>query len=296
MKFLTMEQGNLGALVEEIVVDINEASKKMGADIKAKSLSQLVELGEDAALDAWALGKRAVDEGVATYEYDETKVLAPFPQPNRNIFCLGKNYYEHAKEIVGMVDKGVEIPKNPIFFTKATTSVIGPGKPIPSHSDITSMLDYEAELAIVIGKKGINILPEHAWDHVFGYTAFNDVTARDLQLNHLQWFFGKSLDGFSPMGPVVVHRSVMPPIEEVEISCRVNGEKRQKGTLDQLIFDIPAILSILSSGITLLPGDIIATGTPAGVGMGFNPPRFLQTGDEVVVEVTGVGKLINRVV
>ena len=184
---------------------------------------------------------------------------------------------------------------HPIFFTKATTAVIGSGEPIPAHRHITTKLDYEAELAIIIGKGGRDISREQAMEHVFGYTAFNDVSARDLQGDHLQWYRGKSLDGFAPMGPVIVHRLVMPPAEAIEIRCWVNGEQRQQATLADLIFDIPSIIETLSAGATLLPGDIIATGTPAGVGMGFSPARYLQPGDEVVVEITGAGRLVNPV-
>jgi len=295
MKFLTLEHGQLAVLVGETVVDLVEAGREMGAALNARSLSQLVENGDEEAHTAWALGKRAVAEGFTTRKFGEVKPLAPLPRPKRNVFCLGKNYREHAEEIARRVDTGDEIPKKPIIFTKATTSVIGPGATIPSHSELTSKLDYEAELAIIIGKQGRDIAQDRALDYVFGYTALNDVSARDLQAEHLQWFRGKSLDGFAPMGPVVVHRFVMPPPEEIEVSCWVNGEQRQKATLSQLIFDIPTIISVLSAGATLLPGDIIATGTPGGVGMGFRPSRYLHPGDEVIIEVTGAGRLVNRV-
>jgi len=295
MKFLTLEQGQLGALVGEVVVDLAEASNAMGVALKPPSLIELLELGDDETHAAWAVAQRALGEGLSTRTFSDVKPLAPIPMPKRNIFCLGKNYGEHAKEMVGKVDKGGEIPEKPIFFTKATTTVIGSGIPIPSHPGLTSKLDYEAELAIVIGREGRDIPSDQAMEYVFGYTALNDVTARDLQTGHGQWFRGKSLDGFAPMGPVVVHRSVMPPPEDIEVKCWVNGEQRQRGTLADLIFDIPTIISILSAGFTLLAGDIIATGTPAGVGMGFSPPRYLQKGDEVIIEVTGTGRLVNRV-
>jgi 2-keto-4-pentenoate hydratase/2-oxohepta-3-ene-1,7-dioic acid hydratase in catechol pathway len=295
MKFLTLEQGQLGALVGEVVVDLPEASNALGMALRPSSLAELLELGDDEAHAAWVVVERALEEGLASRAFSDARPVAPIPLPKRNIFCLGKNYGDHAKEMVGKVDKGGEIPEKPIIFTKATTSVIGPGMPIPSHPELTSMLDYEAELAIVLGKEGRDIPSDRAMEYVFGYTALNDVTARDLQIDHGQWFRGKSLDGFAPMGPVVVHRSVMPPPEEIEVKCWVNGEQRQRGTLADLIFDIPTIISILSAGFTLLAGDIIATGTPAGVGMGFSPPRYLQKGDEVTVEVTGTGRLNNRV-
>lgn len=300
MKFLTLENGQLGALLETgqspLAVDLTAASQSLNIALECTSMDQLIASDEETVRDIWSLAKEAARKGIACREFAAVKPLAPLPQPRRNIICLGKNYREHAKEIAKKINTGDEIPKHPIFFTKATTTVIGHGEPIPAHQDITRKLDYEAELAIIIGKGGINIPRQQAMEHVFGYTAFNDISARDLQGDHLQWYRGKSLDGFAPMGPVVVHRSAMPGPENIEIQCRVNGELRQQATLADLIFDIPAIIETLSAGATLLPGDIIATGTPAGVGMGFSPSRYLQPGDEVVVEITGVGRLVNRVV
>jgi len=295
MVFLTLEEGQLGVQVGEVVVDLVKAGAAMGMSLTACSLIELVESGDEEAYKAWDIGKEAAASGIAARNFDQVKPLAPFPEPKRNIFCLGMNYFEHAREVAGKVNQGNDISKRLVVFTKATTSVIGPGVNIPSHSELTSKLDYEAELALVIGKKGKDISGDRAYDYLFGYTAMNDVSARDLQADHLQWFRGKSLDGFAPMGPVLVHRSVMPSPKEIEITCRVNGEERQRATLDRLIFDVPAIISTLSRGMTLMPGDIIATGTPAGVGMGFSPPRYLSSGDEIVVEVTGVGRLSNRV-
>jgi 2-keto-4-pentenoate hydratase/2-oxohepta-3-ene-1,7-dioic acid hydratase in catechol pathway len=300
MKFLTLENGQLGALLETgqspLAVDLTAASQSLNIALECTSMDQLVASDEETVRDIWLLAKEAARKGIACREFAAVKPLAPLPQPRRNIICLGKNYREHAKEIAKKINTGDEIPKHPIFFTKATTTVIGHGEPIPAHQDITRKLDYEAELAIIIGKDGINIPRQQAMEHVFGYTAFNDISARDLQGDHLQWYRGKSLDSFAPMGPVVVHRSAMPGPENIEIQCRVNGELRQQATLADLIFDIPTIIESLSTGATLLPGDIIATGTPAGVGMGFSPSRYLQPGDEVVVEITGVGRLVNRVV
>jgi 2-keto-4-pentenoate hydratase/2-oxohepta-3-ene-1,7-dioic acid hydratase in catechol pathway len=238
---------------------------------------------------------RAREQGVAIRTFAEVQPGAPLPEPRRNILCLGKNYLDHAQEVARKMQVSGDAPAQPIFFTKATTAVIGPDEPIPAYPELTRKLDYEAELALIIGTGGRDIAPERAWEHVFGYTAINDISARDLQKNHLQWFRAKSLDGFAPMGPLVVHRSAMPEPRDIEVKSSVNGELRQCATFDQLIFDVPAMLAILSSGMTLLPGDVIATGTPAGVGMGFSPPKYLQPGDEVVVEVTGVGPLRNPV-
>ena len=295
MKFLTLEGGQLGALIDGTVIDVPAAAETLSESCPAQTLQALVEAGDGEAERAWALASRACELGMAVRAFADVKPGAPLPRPRRNILCLGKNYLDHAQEVAKKMKVSGDAPAQPIFFTKATTAVIGTGEPIPAYTELTRKLDYEAELALIIGTGGRDIAPERAWDHVFGYTAINDISARDLQKSHLQWFRAKSLDGFAPMGPVVVHRSVMPAPAEIEISCTVNGEQRQSATFDQLIFDVPTMIEVLSAGMTLLPGDIIATGTPAGVGMGFSPPKYLQAGDEIVVEITGVGALRNPV-
>jgi len=295
MKFLTLEDGRLGMLFDTTVVDLADAAEAFAADLPAVTLQELVEAGDGAAEQVHELAARALAAGLAVRPLQEVRPLAPIPLPRRNILCLGKNYLEHAREVAAKMQVSDEPPAKPIIFTKATTAVIGPGDPIPAWPQLTSKLDYEAELALVIGRGGVNISPEDAWSHVFGYTAINDISARDLQKDHMQWFRAKSLDGFAPMGPCVVHRSAMPAAADIEVKCFVNGEQRQGATFDQLIFAVPEIIAVLSAGMTLLPGDIIATGTPAGVGMGFRPPKYLQPGDEVIVEVTGVGQLRNPV-
>jgi 2-keto-4-pentenoate hydratase/2-oxohepta-3-ene-1,7-dioic acid hydratase in catechol pathway len=295
MKFLTLESGQLGALIDHTVIDIPAAALALSVPLPAATLDGLVAAGDGAAQQVWALSQQAVMMNIASRAYADVAPLAPFPVPRRNILCLGKNYLDHAREIARKMDVSGDAPAKPIIFTKATTAVIAPGTAIPSYPELTSKLDYEAELALIIGRGGRDIAPDDAWDHVFGYTAINDISARDLQKDHMQWFRAKSLDGFAPMGPVVVHRSVMPAPADIRVQCTVNGELRQNASFDQLIFDVPAMISVLSSGMTLLPGDIIATGTPAGVGMGYSPPRYLKAGDEVVVEITGVGPLCNPV-
>lgn len=299
MKFLTLENSQLGALFDAAdgatVVDLPLASQALNTPLDCNTMAQLVAADEATVQQAWSFAELAVSKGCACRSLDDVMPMAPLPDPRRNLICLGKNYREHAEEIAKKVDTGDAIPQHPIFFTKATTTVIGSGEPIPAHREITTKLDYEAELAIIIGQGGRNISRQQAMEHVFGYTALNDVSARDLQGDHLQWYRGKSLDGFAPMGPVVVHRSIMPEPADIGIQCWVNGELRQRATLAELIFDIPSIIETLSAGATLLPGDIIATGTPAGVGMGFSPARYLQPGDEVAVEVTGAGRLVNHV-
>jgi len=296
MKFLTLEGGQLAALLDDIVIDIVAAGRTLSVQPQADTLGALVQAGDAATASVWALAQQALDKGCACRPFSEVMPLAPIPVPRRNILCLGKNYLDHAQEIAAKLQTSGEAPRQPIIFTKATTAVIAPGEPIPAYPAYTQKLDYEAELALIIGKDGRDIAAGNAWDHVFGYTAINDISARDLQKDHHQWFRAKSLDGFAPMGPVVVHRSVMPAPEDIKVKCFVNGEQRQSASFDQLIFDVPAIIAVLSAGMTLLAGDIIATGTPAGVGMGFTPPKYLQPGDEVVVDVTGVGELRNPVI
>jgi len=285
VRFATLEDGGLAAVVEGVVVRIGSSNPC--------NMLELVEAGDAVAEAAWERALRAAGRGDVEGELGEVRLAAPIPRPRRNILCVGKNYREHVNEVAATAMG--ELPSDPIFFTKATTAVVGPGEPVPAHSGVTEQLDYEGEVAIVVGCGGRDIEPEQAWGHIFGYMAINDLSARDLQVRHRQWFRGKSLDGTAPMGPTVVHRSAMPPLEELGVRTWVNGELRQRGHLGQLIFDIPTLLATLSRGMTLLPGDIIATGTPAGVGAGFDPPRFLEPGDEVIVEVSGAGRLVNRI-
>ncbi|KNZ42122.1 fumarylacetoacetate hydrolase family protein [Acetobacterium bakii] len=220
------------------------------------------------------------------------KLLAPIPKPPRNIFCLGKNYADHAKEIKNIPSMG-DVPESPIYFSKLPTSITGPDTVILSHAKTTKQIDYEAELAIIIGKEGLNISKNEAEDYIFGYTIANDITARDLQKKHSQWYKGKSLDTFCPLGPVIVHKNNLPIPFDLELTCRVNGEVRQHSHTGNMIFDIPTIISDLSQGMTLLPGDIILTGTPAGVGIAQNPPQFLQHGDVIETEIEKIGILKN---
>ncbi len=221
-------------------------------------------------------------------------ILAPIPRPAKNIFCIGKNYQEHAFEFEKTRDESV-LPQYPVVFSKPPTCVIGPNATVKRHAEFVSQLDYEVELAVIIGKTGYKIQKETAYDHIFGYTIINDVTARDLQKNHVQWLMGKGPDTFAPMGPCIVHKSAVPNPHNLRIQASVNGELRQNSNTKELIFDIPTILASISSVITLEPGDIIATGTPAGVGVGFNPPKFLKSGDVMELEISGIGKLINTI-
>ncbi len=225
-------------------------------------------------------------------------LLAPIPRPRKNIFCVGKNYHEHAKEFAGSgfdaTAKEV-VPEAPVVFSKPPTAVIAHGAPIPAHLDPTDSVDYEGELAVVIGHGGRGIGKAEALRHVFGYTIVNDVTARTLQHRHRQWILGKGIDGFCPMGPAILTAEACPDPTLLRLTTWVNGEKRQDAPVADLIFDIPTLIAAISAGITLEPGDIIATGTPAGVGIGFTPPRFLKRGDVVRIEVPGIGVLENPV-
>ena len=254
------------------------------------TLAEFIETGEEGLLSlAQALSQNEKEAEVSSVPLSEIEINIPF-WPRRNIFCVGKNYKEHVREFEK--NEAAKDPVDPIFFTKATTSVIGPEEAIDSHPDVTREVDYEGELAVIIGKQGTDIAPEDAADYIYGYTILNDVTARDLQRKHAQWFLGKSLDTFCPIGPFVL---VGARAEPFTLYTRVNGNLRQEGNTEDLIFSIQKLISVLSRGMTLLPGDVIATGTPKGVGMGQNPPTFLQKGDVVEITIDAIGTLRNTV-
>lgn len=277
----------IGALDEAgRVLDLAAADPALPREMLA-----LIAGGPAALAAARAAAERApVAEGA--------RLLAPIPRPARNIFCVGKNYHEHAKEFAasGFDATAKEVvPEAPVVFSKPPSSVIGPGEPIPSFLDPTASTDYEGEIAVVIGRGGRGIGEAEADRHVFGYTIVNDVTARTLQQRHRQWLLGKGIDGFCPMGPAIVTADAAGSPPRLALSTWVNGELRQRAPIEDLIFGIPALIATISAGITLAPGDIIATGTPAGVGIGFTPPRFLRKGDRVRIEVPGIGVLENPV-
>jgi 2-keto-4-pentenoate hydratase/2-oxohepta-3-ene-1,7-dioic acid hydratase in catechol pathway len=234
-----------------------------------------------------------------SHSLDTSQLTAPIPAPRRNVFCVGKNYHAHAQEFSksgfdSSAKEGEEAPPFPVVFTKAPTTVVGPGDAVESHPAVTTQLDYEAELAVVIGKGGRGISKADALKHVFGYTVVNDVTARDLQKKHRQWFLGKSLDTFCPMGPWIVSADKVD-VGNLRVRCWINGELRQDANTADLIFDVPTLIETISAGIALQPGDVIATGTPVGVGIGFTPPKFLQPGDVMRIEIDGIGTLENTV-
>lgn len=273
--------------------------------IADEALSQVSPLPRDIAPDMISLianfdrlKDTLADAAGAPLPIAGIELLAPIPRPPRNVFCVGKNYHEHAKEFAGSgFDSSAKeiVPEAPVIFTKPPSTVIGTGKAIPQYLDPTDSTDYEGELAVVIGRGGRGITKQDALSHVFGYTIVNDVTARTLQHKHRQWFIGKGIDGFCPMGPAILTADAMPDPTKMRLTTLVNGERRQDAPVSDLIFDIPTLIEAISAVITLEPGDVIATGTPAGVGLGFTPARFLKKGDVVTVEVTGIGKLENPV-
>jgi len=315
MKLLTYTVGGvsrIGALSGECIVDLNyayaeylkwakgeKAVKKLADEDLPPSMILFLDKGDralTAAKQALDYVKRLEREG-KTAALKKTKIIcdiasvhieAPIPRPRKNIFCLGLNYAKHAAE------GGQPVPADPVFFTKPPTVVIGPYDDI-IYPRVTQKLDYEVEFAFIMGKKGKYIPKEKALDHVAGYAVFNDVSARDLQFKHLQWFKGKGLDTFGPMGPYLVMKEDVPDPHNLWIRCKVNGEVRQDSNTNDLIFKIPQIVEVLSSGMTLEPGDVIATGTPSGVGQGFKPPRLLNAGDVVESEIELLGSMRNVV-
>ncbi len=290
MRLVTFEDGKgprVGILLREQVADVTA-----GHDHLSK------ELVDYCAGNRLALLKDAL-ERAPRLALDDVRLKAPIPRPAKNIFCVGKNYHEHAKEFH---DSGFDasagaaaIPDLPIIFSKAATTVIGPGEPIPGASDATQSVDYEGELTVVIGKRARGVRKAEAYDYVFGYTIINDVTSRTLQHAHKQWFLGKNLDGFCPMGPCIVTADEVPDVTRLRLETRVNGEVRQSADVSDLIFDIPTLIETISGVMTLEPGDLIATGTPVGVGIGFKPPKYLKAGDTVSVTIEPIGTLTNPV-
>ncbi|MDD7941012.1 fumarylacetoacetate hydrolase family protein [Actinomycetospora lutea] len=263
----------------------------LGAVVGDRSLLEVIE--------AWDRLGPAIGDARDLPVVAGARLRAPIPEPRRDLFAVGKNYREHVAEFgrsgYDTPQRSEDLPDKPIVFSKATTAVTGPFDDVESHPAVTRELDYEAELGVIIGRGGRGISRERAPEHVWGYTIVNDVTARDVQRDHKQWLLGKSLDTHAPMGPWAVSADEIADLGALEVSCTVNGEPRQKAPVADLIFDVPELIRVISAGITLLPGDVIATGTPAGVGIGFEPPRFLRSGDVVECAITGLGALRNTI-
>lgn len=226
-------------------------------------------------------------------EVDKIKLLAPIPRPAKNVICMGLNYFDHIAEAASAAGRTARKPKAPIVFTKANTSVIGPDAIIPHDPEVSEQLDWEVELAIVIGKTGKKIPLEDVNDYIFGYTIINDISARDLQFAHKQFYIGKSIDGGCPMGPVIVTKDSIADPQNLTLSCHVNGIQKQAGSTNQMIFSIAEIITSISKSMTLEAGDVIATGTPDGVGFARTPAEYLQKGDVVTCTVEGIGVLEN---
>jgi 2-keto-4-pentenoate hydratase/2-oxohepta-3-ene-1,7-dioic acid hydratase in catechol pathway len=289
MRFATFKEGN-----ERFVGVVSSDGKTITTLNLPKELAAQ---GVLALIDIANQGKDVAALSGRTVSIDSVKLEAPIPRPRRNIFCVGRNYHDHAKELSGSVFKAndTNVTSWPIVFTKVPECVVGPyDNVILPGAAVSEQIDYEAELAIIIGTGGKNISKDQALKHIYGYTVVNDVTARDVQIRHQQWDLGKSFDTFCPMGPWVVTADEFD-LDNTFVRCWVNEELRQEAQTSDLIFDIPTLIETCSRGITLYPGDIIATGTPAGVGMGMKPPQYLKAGDNVRIEISGLGGIQNRI-
>ncbi|MDF2930457.1 MAG: Ureidoglycolate lyase, partial [Anaerospora sp.] len=254
MRFITYEyagQSALGLLAAsgQHIIPLEAGERRYLGDVKLPStMLALIEQGDSALERVQAIAVKSANDPDTSLllQLNQVRLLAPIPRPLKNIFCIGKNYAEHAMEFDQTANPDVAIPKYPVIFTKAPTTVIGPGAGIKSHSQITQALDYEVELAVIIGKRGSYIKPEEAMDYIFGYTILNDITARDLQKHHLQWFRGKSLDTSAPMGPYIAHKCLIPDPGNLTVSLKVNGETRQHASTADFIFTIPTLISTIS--------------------------------------------------
>ena len=295
MRFVTFKKNSMIRAGLEIlnrgIIDINKVNKNLPNDLN-KIIKNYAEVEDQI--------QNINNAQNIHYSINEVNLLSPIPVPVRDIICVGKNYAEHAKEVqkssFSTLQEKKHVPDEPIIFNKATTSVIGPNDKIELINDQTNTTDYEGELGVIIGKRSKNIKYSNATDIIFGYTIINDVTARKLQNNHKQWFIGKSPDTYCPIGPCIITKDEIENIKNVKIQTTVNGEIRQTGIVKDMIFNIPNIIETLTKSMTLVEGDIIATGTPSGVGIGFDPPKFLKSGDKIKISVDTIGILENDVI
>ena len=284
----------LGVTSGDGVVDVRSLSAATGAPPLPASLLELIHQGPTAWRRFANVINRQMSSGTICRP-NEIRWHAPIPRPSKNVFCVGWNFLSHVGE--GARTRGMEVkpPEAPVFFTKAPTSVIGPYDDIPWNRSVTQQVDWEVELGVILGVGGRNIPRRTALEHVFGYTIINDVTARDLQKSHSQFFKGKTLDGFCPIGPIVVTADELGDPQDKQLGLRVNGVVKQRGNTRDMIFPIDRLIESLSHGLTLEAGDILATGTPDGVGFARTPPEFLQDGDIMESEIDGIGTMRNRV-
>lgn len=282
MKYITYLHNN-----KESVGFLNESENAVYS-LPFADMNALIEASKEELEDA-------IKEAKNKISLSDVTLFAPIPRPKQDVICLGINYKAHADEAERYSDAFKKERPIPIYFSKRVTEAVAPNGFIESHPGLVERLDYEAELAVIIGKKAKHVKAEDAADYIFGYTVLNDVSARLLQTTHKQWYFGKGLDGFTPMGPCITSADEIAFPPALQISSRINGELRQDSVTDLLITSIADIIEELSSGMTLMPGTIIATGTPSGVGMGFDPPKFLKSGDVVECSIEGIGTLRNIV-
>lgn len=291
MKFVRFKKNNIEKIGifnydETRVLDLNEILNK-----NFLSMIDVVENIDNKDLEV--LAKAKIDSKYQGNLVKDIKICSPIKRSIHDIICVGVNYRDHLEETQKNFDKGFDKPKKIVYFSKRAYEIIGPEDSVKSRMDLDKKLDYEVELAVIIGKKGKDIPEKDVEEYIFGYSIFNDFSARELQQSHVQWYRGKSLDTYSAMGPVILHKSALPFPIEVDIKSFVNGELRQSSNTRLFLADISKIISEISTGITLEAGDIIITGTPAGVGLGFNPPKFLKKGDQVICEIPEIGKLKN---
>lgn len=277
----------------KIAVFTMDAVRSLGIVDEAAATVEPISEADESGVAGLADGRPLVGDG-NPIPLSRVRLEPPVPRPRRNVFCVGMNYAAHASEFKTGTPhssgRGDVIPVYPIIFSKVPEAVIAAGEAVQVDPSVSESIDYEAELVVIIGRGGRHIAREDAMDHVWGYTIGNDVTARDLQLRHRQWLLAKAQDRFCPMGPWAVTRDALDP-SNTRIRTWVNGELRQDGNTSDMIFDVPTLIESISAGITLLQGDVIMTGTPSGVGVGFDPPKFIGPGDEVVIEIDGIGRL-----
>jgi len=301
VKFLTYKSGKelrVGVLDDELgVLDVSLAAKKLLKEDLPSTLRGIVEGGSKALSIAKKTLKaaQAKPKGLFT-PLSKVKIATPLPGATKNIFCVGRNYKAHIEEMAASSGNPPNYPKMPEFFSKPPTTIVGHEDKVERHAAYTDKLDYEVELAVVIGKKGRNISEANALKHIFGYTVVNDITARDAQRNHGQFFKGKSYDTFCPIGPIVVTPDEFGEPGGHRLTLKVNGKTRQDSNTSDLYFGVPRIIESLSGALTLEPGDVIATGTPSGVAAGMKTPEWLNVGDVVEAEVEGIGVLRNKIV
>ncbi len=299
MRYATFSAGGdptprLGVADETFLVEVQALAALLDVGAVPGTLEELVSQGPE----AWQRMAEILRAELPRYDgtrhaFKDIQWQAPIPRPSKNVFCVGRNYLGHIEEGARARGEAVKVPEVPVIFTKAPTAVTGPFDVIDYERSVTQQVDWEAELAVIIGVGGRNIPRSEALRHVFGYTVVNDVSARDLQKNHVQFFKGKSLDGFCPMGPFVVTADEFGDPQHKAVTCRVNGVGKQAGNTKSMIFSVDVIIEWLSKGLTLEPGDIIATGTPDGVGFSRTPPEFLGDGDVMETEIEGIGTMRN---